>query len=402
MTDPQQITRVVQIHTLYRQPGGEDRVVEDERRLLEDAGVSVEQVIFDNADLRESGSVLGDLSLAASAIWSRSAKYRVAMAIRRHRPQVVHVHNTFPAASPSVYPAAVELGVPVVQTLHNYRFICPVATLFREGHVCRDCVGRAVPWPAVVHACIHDSHARSAVGAATLTVHRAVGTFDRGIACYVALSSFQRHELIAGGLPADRIRVIPNFLDTDPGVGGGERSGIVFVGRLSKEKGIDVLVEAAGSTPGIMRMAGAGPLSDLVERAHASGDIEYVGRLASDAVLDELKSATAMVLPSVCFEGFPLTIVEAFACGTPVIASRIGSLEDLIEDGLTGLLTAPGDPDDLASKMRWAADHPAEMRAMGANARARYETLYRGPEHLRALLDAYRFAASSRPVRFAP
>jgi glycosyltransferase involved in cell wall biosynthesis len=294
-----------------------------------------------------------------------------------------------------VYAAAADLGVPVVQTLHNYRFVCPVATLFRDGHVCRDCVGRSVPWPAVVHACIHDSHAQSAVAAATLAFHRATRTFDRAIACYVALTPFQRAEVIAGGLPADRVRVIPNFLEPDPGRRGGERTGVLFVGRLSTEKGIDVLVAAARSARGITRMAGAGPMAGLVERAHASGDLEYLGVLPSAAVHEELQRAVAMVLPSICFEGFPLTVAEAFACGTPIIASRIGSLEDLVEDGSTGLLTVPGQADDLSAKLRWAVEHPADMAAMGARARSRYEALYRGPSHLAALLDAYAFAASS-------
>jgi hypothetical protein len=132
--------------------------VEAERRLLEAAGVGVGQVIFDNADLRESRSLAGDLGLAASAIWSRSAERRVRAAIVADRPDVVHVHNTFPAASPSIYSAANAMGVPVVQTLHNYRFVCPAATAFRDGRPCTDCVGRSIPWPAVVHACVRGSH----------------------------------------------------------------------------------------------------------------------------------------------------------------------------------------------------------------------------------------------------
>ena len=156
MNERRGIQRVLQVHTRYRQAGGEDLVVEAEKRLLEEAGIEVSQVIFDNADLQESNSLAGDLGLALSAIWSRSAARRVTAAIVAGRPQVVHVHNTFPAASPSVYPAAVAQGVPVVQTLHNYRLVCPAATAFRDGRACTDCIGRAVPWPAVAHACVRD------------------------------------------------------------------------------------------------------------------------------------------------------------------------------------------------------------------------------------------------------
>jgi glycosyltransferase involved in cell wall biosynthesis len=393
------VCSVLQIHTRYRQAGGEDQVVEAERRLLEGAGIRVHQVIFDNADLLESRSPTGDLKLAASAIWSRAAKHRVRAAIEANRPDVMHVHNTFAAASPSVYAAAD--GIPVVQTLHNYRMVCPVATAFRDGRACTDCVGRSVPWPSVLHACIHGSRSQSAVAAATIAVHRALGTFQRRIALYVALTTFQRRLMIAGGLPAERIRVIPNFLEPDPGLRNGLRSGILYVARLAKEKGIEVLLRAAALQPGAVRIAGDGPLQPLVERAAAAGHIDYVGRLDPSSVLEELRRATALVLPSIWFEGLPLTVLEAYATGTPVIASRIGSLAEVVEDGLTGLLADAHDTDGLAERLRWAISHPNEMREMGSRARQEYETRYRGPEHLDALLDSYAVALGAGPSRLA-
>jgi len=391
------VERVLQIHTRYREPGGEERVVEAERRLLEGAGLSVRQVIFDNAELREARSLAGDLRIAGSAIWSRSAQRRVGALVDAFGPQVVHVHNTFAAASPSIYRAVG--GTPVVQTLHNYRFVCPAATAFRDGHACTDCVGRPIPWPAVLHACVRGSRAQSAVAATTLALHRAVGTFEHGIAAYVALTSFQRQVMVDGGLPADRIRVIANFHEPDPGVGRGPRDGVLYVGRLTAEKGLGPLIRAAAQQPRIVRVAGAGPLVDPVERSAAAGHIGYLGTLEASAVLAELRGAVALVLPSVWFEGFPLVILEAYATGTPVIASRIGSLAELVEDSVTGLLVRPDDEDELAERLRWAVDHPAEMAEMGARARQRYETAYRAPAHLAALLDTYRelVAAPSGP-----
>lgn len=387
------VHRVLQVHTRYRQAGGEDNVVEAEKDLLEAAGISVRQVIFDNAELHEARSLVGDLRLAASAVWSRAAHRRVRAAVAVDRPQVMHVHNTFAAASPSVYSAAD--GVPVVQTLHNYRMVCPVATAFRDGHACTDCVGRFVPWPGVLHACVHGSRSQSAVAAATLTVHRALGTFQHRIGVYVALSSFQRELMIAGGLLAERIRVIPNFLEPDPGVGNGPRSGILYVGRLAEEKGVGVLLRAAALSPGTIRVAGQGPLQSLVERSAAAGEIEYLGPLEPSSVFSELRRAIAVVLPSIWFEGFPLAVVEAFATGTPVIASRIGSLAELVEDGVTGLLAPPHDADGLAEQLRWASSHPEEMHQMGCRAREQYETRFRGPTHLAALLDTYATVAAS-------
>ena len=388
MTDGPAVQRVLQVHTRYRQPGGEDLVVDAEQQLLELAGIDVRQVIFDNAHLRESESLAGDVRLAASAIWSRAAQRRVRAAIKAGRSQVVHVHNTFSAASPSIYSAAEALGVPVVQTLHNYRLVCPAAVAFRDGRACTDCVGLPIALPAVVHACVRGSRAQSAVAATTIAVHRALGTFDRRIALYLALTSFQRELLARGGFPAKRIRVVSNFLEPDPGEGAGERSGILYVGRLSVEKGITALVAAGAKVPGTLRIAGDGPLAQSVRDAGA-GSITYLGRLERAAVDAELRGAVAMVLPSIWFEGFPLAVLEAFAAGTPLIASRIGSLAEIIEDKVTGLLVQPGDPDDLARHIRWAVEHPAQMRQMGIAARQRYETQFRGAAHLAALLETY-------------
>lgn len=398
MNEPS-IRRVLQVHTHYRQPSGEDQAVEAEKRLLQEAGVEVSQVIFDNAELRESQSFAGDLRLAASAIWSRTAERRVRAAIVAKSPQVMHVHNTFPAASPSVYRAAASHGVPVVQTLHNYRFVCPAATVFRDGRACTDCVGRSVPWPAVVHACVRDSWPQSAVAAATLTVHRARGTFSRGIKCYVALTSFQRQLMIDGGLPAERIRVISNFLEPDPGIGSGSRQGVMFVGRLAPEKGMTVLLEAASKVPGLVRIVGDGPLAPLVERAGVAGHVAYRGSLNRSSVVEELRRTIALVMPSIWFEGFPLVLLEAFATGTPVIASRIGSLAELIEDGVTGLLFEPNSAAGLADAIRRAVTDPQAMHGMGLNARQRYEARFRGQAHLAALVEAYAWVAGAQWAR---
>lgn len=397
MNDTFSVHRVLQVHTRYRYSGGEDAVVEAERRLLEAAGIRVSQVIFHNAELRESRSLAGDVRLAAAAIWSRGAERRVRAAISAEKPDVVHVHNTFAAASPSVYAAA--NGVPVVHTLHNYRMVCPVATTFRDGRACTDCVGRLIPWPGVLHACVRGSRAQSAVAAATLVVHRALGTFQRRIGAYIALTEFQRGLMIEGGLPTKRIRVLANFVDPDPGAGIGRRSGILYVGRLSEEKGIRTLLQAVAQQPGSVRIAGAGPLARLVEQEAGAGHVEYLGSLDGSAALSEMRRANALVLPSIWFEGFPLAVVEAYASGTPVVASRIGSLAELVEDGVTGLLAEPHDAGELAQRLQWATEHPKEMREMGANARRRYEARFRGALHLAGLLEVY--AASTRATRGA-
>jgi glycosyltransferase involved in cell wall biosynthesis len=301
----------------------------------------------------------------------------------------VHVHNTFAAASPSVYVAATQAGVPVVQSLHNYRFVCPSATVFRDGHPCRDCVGRRLPWPGVVHACVRGSHAQSLVAATTLGVHRARGTFTRGIDTYLSGTSFQRQLMIDGGLPADRIRVVPNFLEPDPGAGDGPRSGLLYVGRLAEEKGIATLLLAAEAAPGSVSVVGDGPLAPLVRDADAAGTVRYLGPVWADAMRAQLRAALALVVPSIWFEGFPMVVVEAFAAATPVIASRIGTLAEIVEDQVSGLLANPGDAVDLGARLAWAIDHPAELATLGRGARGKYETRFRGETHLAALLESY-------------
>ena len=392
------IHRILQIHTRYRQPGGEDGVVEAERRLLEEAGISVHQLLFDNASVPDPHGPAGNLRLALTAIWSRGAERDVRRAFRTQRPDVVHVHNTFVAASPSVYRAVPRRSV--VQTLHNYRFVCPVATAFRDGRPCTDCVGRSIAWPAVVHACVGHSRARSAAAAATTAVHRAIGTFDRGIGAYIALTGFQRALMIEGGLPADRIRVIPNFHEPDPGSTDparrdGAREAVLYVGRLAAEKGVEVLLAAAARQPGLVRIAGDGPLAAEVRRAADAGSVEYLGPISAAAVRAELPNALALVVPSIWFEGFPLVVLEAYAAGTPVIASRLGSLGEIVEDGTTGLLVAPNDPAALGERIRWATDHPADLAALGAGARQDYLDRYRGSSHLAALLETYEAVASN-------
>lgn len=392
MSDSPVIRRVLQVHTRYRQAGGEDRAVEAERRLLEAADIDVRQVIFDNANLQDARGVTGDVRMAASAVWSRSAARRVTDSIREARPDVVHVHNTFAAASPSVFRAASALGIPVVQTLHNYRMVCPTATLFRDGRPCTDCVGRAIPFPAVAHACVRGSRAQSLVAATTLGVHRAMGTFSRHIDRFIALTEFQRSLLVDGGLPRDRIDVVPNFLEPDPGPGHGLRQGLLFVGRLSPEKGITTLLAAAAQIPGVVRIAGDGPMLQLVAKAAARGEVEYLGRLDPDAIVRELQRALALVVPSTWFEGFPMVVLEAYATGTPVIASGLGSLAEVVEDGVTGVHLRPGDAEDLSARIAWAEANSLDLGGMGGAARRRYEGRFRGRAHLGTLLGTYESA----------
>jgi glycosyltransferase involved in cell wall biosynthesis len=370
-------------HCAYRLRGGEDAVVESEIELLRSRGHAVVEYRRHNDEL----ATLHPLRAVVDTLWSRRTVEEVGEVLREQQPDVLHIHNTLPLISPSIYTAAERAGVTVVQTLHNFRLLCPQAMLLRDGKICEDCVGRA-PWPGVVHACYRNSRPQSAAVAGMLVLHRGLHTWSRKIHRYVALNDFCRDKFVEGGLPAERIAVKPNFVDApDAPVAGASRTGLLFVGRLSHEKGIATLASAAAALPhGSLRVAGSGPDGAGLD---VLPSVTVLGALHAQAVAKEMARAVALVMPSIWYENFPRTLVEAYAAGLPVIASRLGALERIVDDGVTGLLFDPGNPADLANKLNWALAHPERMGEMGRAARAVYERRYTADTNYGLLLDIY-------------
>lgn len=380
--------RILVAHNAYQQRGGEDAVVESEIALLQSHGHDVGAWLRSNDDI----AAMTSLSLARDTLWSGQTQRELTERLRHFKPDVIHVHNTFPLISPSLYWAAARAGIPVVQTLHNFRLMCLNALFLREGRVCEDCMGR-LPWPGVARACYRGSFAASGVLAGMLALHRGLGTYRNKVARYIALTEFSRRKFIEGGLPAGRVVVKPNFVDflaPDPV----PREGLLFVGRLSVEKGVATLARAAALLPGTcLRVAGAGPEAGLLDGVTG---VTCLGSLTAEGVRQEMNRAAALVVPSICYENFPRTIAEAFACGTPVIASRIGALAELVGDGETGLLFEPGNPGDLADKMAWALAHPERMAAMGRNARAQFDAEFSAEVNYRRLMEIYKEAIQEK------
>ncbi len=373
--------RILFVHNTYQHRGGEDSVVEAEIALLRAHGHAVETWFRSNDEVAGMSS----LALARHTLWSPRTPHDLADRVRRFQPDVIHAHNTFPLISPSLYWAAAQAGVPVVQTLHNFRLMCLNALFLREGKVCEDCMGQ-LPWRGVARACYRGSHAASAALAGMLTLHRGLGTYRSKVARYIALNAFCRGKFIEGGLPADRVAVKPNFVDFDAPEPA-SRAGLLFVGRLSVEKGVATLAKAMAQLSDVtLRVAGDGPEAGLLDGVTG---VARLGSLPGEAVRQEMGRAAALVVPSICYENFPRTIVEAFACGTPVIASRIGALAELVRDGETGLLFEPGNPRDLADKMAWALAHPERMAEMGCSARAQYEAEFSAKVNYRRLMEIY-------------
>ncbi len=376
-------------HTAYQQRGGEDAVVEAESALLQAAGHRVVPYLRHNDELAGQSA----LQAAAGLVWSRQAAADITRLIRQHRPDVLHVHNSFPLLSPAIYWAAARQRVPVVQTLHNFRLLCPQGTLLRAGHSCHDCLGRA-PLPAIRHRCYRDSLPASAALSGMLMLHRGLGSFSHKVDRYIALSEFCRHTFAQGGLPDHKLVVKPNFTP-DPGPPPcTPRQGGLFVGRLSPEKGIASLLDAARQAPEIpLHTLGDGPMAAQVR--HALGP-RHLGPRDRAGVLSAMQAARYVVVPSICQESFGLSAIEAFACATPVIAARSGALPELVEEGRTGLLFTPGDTDDLLRALRWAEQHPDAMRRMGDEARQRYLARYTPAANLAQLQNIYMDAIGAR------
>jgi len=383
---------ILLVHNSYQQPGGEDVAFEQERQLLLLGGHHVVTYRRSNSEI-EAYSVFKRLALVKNVIWAGDTRREFARLLTQEKPQLVHIHNTFVVASPSIYSACREAGIPVVQTLHNYRLLCPAATFFRAGRVCTECVDHSL-WRGIRYGCYRESRAATATVALMLEAHRRKGTWVQGVDSYVALTNFARGVFVRRGLPADKIFVKPNFVHPDPGARGSSGEFALFVGRLSPEKGVRMLVSAwerlRRRIP--LLIVGDGPLrAELEARVarHHLSDVSFRGHLSRDRVLAAMKEARFVIVPSECYETFSAAICEAFSCGAPVICPRLGAMEELVKHGCTGLHFDPGDPGDLAVKVEWAWAHPAEMELMGGEARNEYEAKYTSERNYEMLMEIY-------------
>jgi glycosyltransferase involved in cell wall biosynthesis len=365
--------RILSIHNTYQQAGGEDVVAAAEMALLRNHGHKVHFHSVSNDSIQKLWS---KIITAWNTPYSRGRRKETLRIIKRIAPDVVHVHNFFPLLSPSIFDACRDAGVPVVQTLHNYRTICAAAVLMRDGKLCEDCL-KGTPYQAVIHGCYRNSRMGSLAVARMIDVHRRRGTWTTKVDRFIALTNSSRDKFVEAGFPAEKIVVKPNFVGKIKGetANGRERRGALFVGRLSQEKGIATLLRAWRDLDVPLKIIGAGPLMDRVER-EAGESVFSLGKREPKQVAEEMARASFLIMPSECYETFGLTIIEAFSQGLPVIASRLGAMSEIIEDGVTGLHFTPGDAEDIVRKVRWANDHPEDMHRMGRKARKVYEEKY--------------------------
>jgi len=377
--------KVLVAHNRYQARGGEDVVFEAEIDLLRDAGHHVETLTVSNEAITSlAARITTTLSIADNA----QGKRVMAEAIDRFRPDVVHVHNFFPLLSPAVFDVCRQKRVPAVVTLHNYRTICTGGMLLRDGRICHTCLEAGHLW-GVVHRCYRGSLPGSLASAYMIARHQRRGTWTRPGLRLIALTQFARSLFVQAGFDAGRIDVKPNFMP-DPGAPdpSAPRDGLLYVGRLSREKGIDVLLEAVAGTAVPLRIAGEGPEFAAL-KARAPANVTFLGALSRAEVFGEMAKAQALVVPSRWYEGFPMVVVEAFARGTPVIASDLGGLAEIVSAGKTGALAPPGDAAALRRKIGDVLGTPELVAAWGQAARATYLELYAPSENLRLLEGVY-------------
>jgi glycosyltransferase involved in cell wall biosynthesis len=387
--------KILLVHNFYKQPGGEDNAVRRESALLGAAGHHLSTYFRHNRDI-EDGSFVTKIATGSKAIWARDSYRELAALLKQEKPDLAHFHNTFPLVSPSACYACLDAGVPIVQTLHNYRLFCAPGTFFREGAICEECVDHSL-WRGVWYGCYRQSRSQTTAIALTLAIHRKLRTWTQSVACYIAPTEFVRSKFVAAGLPSVKVFVKPNFVDPDPGERRSAGEYAIFVGRITLEKGVRTLIAAWALLEKRIPLVivGDGPFRGELERQvmqQGMSNVVFRGSVPNEDTISMIKGAKFIIFPSEWYETFGTTIIEAFACGTPVVCSKLGAMQELVEDGRTGLHFISGDPTDLMAKVIWAWSHPAELDEMGRLARLEYEAKYTPKQNYEHLMTAYRFA----------
>jgi glycosyltransferase involved in cell wall biosynthesis len=389
--------KIVLVHNFYRQAGGEDVVFQSEKRLLERAGHTIFPYVRSNMELSDA-TLVDRIGIAYRMIWSQKTRQSFAALLDAECPDVVHAHNTFMVISPSIYSACSERGIPVVQTLHNFRLLCPASSLFRDGAACEECVDHSL-FRSVLHGCYRNSRAATGAVALMLVAQRALGTWQASVTRFIALTEFAKQRFVHGGFPSDKLVVKPNFMDADPGerVRPGEYA--VCMGRLSEDKGLRALLSAWKKLPTQypLQIVGDGPdrfaLEAQARELQLSG-VTFRGQLPRATAIETVKGARCMITSSIS-EGLSMSLVESFACGTPVICSRVGGMTAIVDDHVTGLHFNPGDSQDLAEKVEWAWNHPWELVRMGRAARRKYESDYTAEKNYSLIMKIYEEAIAA-------
>jgi glycosyltransferase involved in cell wall biosynthesis len=397
--------KIALVHNTYQWPGGEDVIVKQEQDLLRSAGHHVVEYRRSNHEI-VNGTLIRQIAMAQQAVWSNDTFKDFRALLQREKPDVVHVHNTFIMISPSIYWACAEENVPVVQTLHNFRLFCPPSNFLRDGKICEECIEHSL-LRSVAYGCYHGSRIATGAAALVLATHRLAGTWTHKIDRYIAVSRFARRKFEQAGLPSEKLVVKPHFVYPDPSPRTCPGDYALFVGRFTSEKGLPTLLNAWKTikTPVPLVIVGDGPLRESLEAQAAQSShsrVIFRGYLSRDETLATVKGAKILLCASECYEQGPATVLEAYACGVPVIAPALGPMDEVVEDGRTGLLFRAGNPADLAEKIAWALRHDEQLKSMGRSARSKYEADYSGEKNYNKLMEIYEHVISGRGHAIEP
>jgi len=393
--------KVLLVHNFYGSsaPSGENSVVLAEQDLLRKNGHEVVAYTRHSDGIRNQG-LRGMIRGAFATAWNPFARKDLGELIRREQPEVMHVHNTFPLVSPSIFHAAMGSNTAMVFTLHNYRIFCPCAILMRDGAACTECIENKSAFGSIRYGCYRDSRLATLPLALSVALHRKLGTWSNKVDAFITLTEFQRGMVVRAGLPAEQVFVKPNFYPDPPSPQTWEarENQAVFIGRLSLEKGVKYLVQAWkrwGAAAPRLDIIGDGPDRAALENEAKGSNIRFLGQQPFDKVQEQLSRSRMLILPSVCYEGFPMVIREAFALGVPVAASRIGSLPHIVDDGKNGVLFDPGNADDLVAvvKRNWT---DGMLEPMSKAARAKFDKEYTAGENYKMLMGIYEKALARR------
>ncbi|MBO3672643.1 glycosyltransferase family 4 protein [Acinetobacter soli] len=375
--------KILVLHNEYQQYGGEDAVVNNETKLLRSHDHEVYLEIISNHKIKNFWS---KILAATDLVFSLPSYFWLKRKLSEIKPDIVHVHNFFPLYSPSIFYACKSMGIPVVFTLHNYRILCPTALLMFDSAITEESIKNG-PWWAIQKKVYRNSFFATFLLTFMIAIHRKIGTWNNIVDQFIVLTDFARKKFASANIPIDKISIKSNFIDLPDNDTKYRSNRFLYVGRISSEKGIMTLSETLKITNKALNVTivGDGPLLNTLD----SSLITLEGKKKPREVFLMMKEHFALVMPSIWYEGFPMTLVEAYANSLPVIASRIGALEELVEHGVTGLLFEAGNANDLRKCMEWALDNPDKMYEMGINARKRYEELYTAEKNYAQLIAIY-------------
>lgn len=402
--------RILLVHNYYGSsaPSGENNAVDAEAAMLRRAGHEVHTFTRQSDEIRDDGW-RGLFHGGVTVTWNAVELVRFRRRLRAIQPDIVHVHNTFPLISPAIFWVMRNVAASVM-TLHNYRIFCASALLLRDGAVCTRCLDESSVRPALRYGCYRQSRLATLPLAQSIAVHKAIGTWRSRVDAFVAVTEFQRDTMIAAGLPADRLHVKPNFFSGSPVVMDWQtrRDVALYVGRLTPEKGVEYLVRGwleMGPTAPPLRIIGEGPLRASLEalaKSRGATNVEFLGTLAPQDVVGEISLAKLLIVPSIWFEGFPLVLLEAFAVGTPIAVSNLGSLPTIVKDGTNGLVFEARSPQAIAELVGRIWGNEALLAKLSAGARASYESRYTEDMNHRQLMEIYSLAMAQRNLKMRP